>query len=47
MSIEEKQKLNRDLESLPGDMPERIIDFLRKHSSGLDHPDTTHINGNL
>lgn len=35
MSIEEKQMLSRDLESLPGDMPEQIIDFLRKHSSGL------------
>ena len=27
--------LSRDLESLPGDMPEQIIDFLRKHSSGM------------
>eukprot|EP01018_Ginkgo_biloba_P013705 Gb_30202 [translate_table: standard] len=35
MSIEEKQKLSRDLEALPGDMPEEIIDFLRKHSSDL------------
>jgi len=35
MSIEEKQKLSRDLESLPGDMSQQIIDFLRKHISGL------------
>ncbi|KAJ8642713.1 hypothetical protein MRB53_004461 [Persea americana] len=32
MTNEEKQSLSRDLESLQGDMPERIIDFLRGHS---------------
>ena len=35
MSIEEKQKLSGDLESLLGDMPKQIIDFLRKYSSSL------------
>lgn len=32
MTNEEKQSLSRDLESLQGDMPENIIDFLRGHS---------------
>lgn len=39
MSIEEKQKLSRDLESLSGDMPEQICNFFRKYNSGLSQND--------
>lgn len=39
MSVEEKQKLSRDLESLSGDMPEQICNFFRKYSSGLSQND--------
>ncbi|XP_030530806.1 transcription factor GTE8-like isoform X1 [Rhodamnia argentea] len=33
MTDEEKHKLGQELESLMGEMPENIIDFLREHSS--------------
>ncbi|XP_077250490.1 transcription factor GTE8-like isoform X2 [Tasmannia lanceolata] len=32
MTDEERQNLSRDLDSLQGDIPEHIIDFLREHS---------------
>ncbi|CAN6449044.1 unnamed protein product [Victoria cruziana] len=36
MTDEEKQKLSTDLENLTGDMLERVIDFLRKHSENMN-----------
>ncbi|ERN06807.1 transcription factor GTE9 [Amborella trichopoda] len=36
MTDTEKQNLSRDLESLPMDMPEHIIDFLRTHSNNMN-----------
>ncbi|XP_031480109.1 transcription factor GTE9-like [Nymphaea colorata] len=36
MTDEEKQKLSTDLENLTGDMLERVVDLLRKHSQNMN-----------
>ncbi|KAA8548201.1 hypothetical protein F0562_004538 [Nyssa sinensis] len=37
MTAEEKHNLSRDLEALPGDMPDNIVEFLREQSSNDDY----------
>eukprot|EP01018_Ginkgo_biloba_P016486 Gb_04671 [translate_table: standard] len=39
MTFLEKQKLTKDLEQLPADMPEQIITFFRKHTGVSQHED--------